>query len=329
MIKKSTLFSFLLLSTQAISQSYAPPAGQAGTTAMHKDSSAFTSWASGISVQRGFVDAGDTSVEYDNSNRATFGVPQNALNHAEGNSGNVVSLGDGGTATLTFNQPIINGIGPDFAVFENGLSDTFLELAFVEVSSDGLHFVRFPAHSETQTTTQIGGFGSVDCRYINNLAGKYKAGFGTPFDLSDLPVDPILDINNITHIRIIDVVGSIDPLIGSKDSQGNMINDLYPTPFNSGGFDLDGIGVIHQQTLSVSENELVARIYPNPTKQFLNVELNAVSQVQVYDLTGKLWIQQEEVLTTSMDLSNLGGGIYLVKIENQNQVLMRKILVEK
>ena len=329
MIKKSTLFSFLLLSTQAISQSYAPPAGQAGTTAIHKDSSAFTSWASGISVQRGFVDAGDTSVEYDNSNRATFGVPQNALNHAEGNSGNVVSLGDGGTATLTFNQPIINGIGPDFAVFENGLSDTFLELAFVEVSSDGLHFVRFPAHSETQTTTQIGGFGSVDCRFIHNLAGKYKAGFGTPFDLSDLPIDALLDIDNITHVRVIDVIGSIDPLVGTKDSQGNMINELFPTPFNTGGFDLDAIGVIHQQTLSVSENELTARIYPNPTSQFLNIELNAESQVLIYDLTGKLWIQEQGVIQKSLDLSKLNRGIYLVKVESQNQIIVQKILLEK
>lgn len=329
MIKKTILFSLLLTSSQIFAQSYAPPAGQVGTTAMHKDSSAFTSWASGISVQRGFVDAGDTTVLYDNSNRASFGVPANALNKAEGTSGNVVSLGDGGMATLTFAQPIYNVSGPDFAVFENGLSDSFLELAFVEVSSDGLNFFRFPSHSETQTATQIGGFGAVDCRYINNFAGKYKAGFGTPFDLSDLPIDALLDIDNITHIRVIDVIGSIDPLVGTKDSQGNMINELFPTPFNTGGFDLDAIGVINQQSLSVSENELTARIYPNPTSQFLNVELNAESQVLIYDLTGKLWIQEAGVIQKSLDLSKLNRGIYLVKVESQNQIIVQKILLEK
>jgi hypothetical protein len=56
----------------------------------------------------------------------------------------IVSLGDSGVATLTFSSPIANGLGPDFVVFENGFLDpandsfAFLELAFVEVSSDGV-----------------------------------------------------------------------------------------------------------------------------------------------------------------------------------------------
>lgn len=328
MIKKTVIFSIAFAASQVIAQSYAPPVGQTGTTAMHKDSSAFIGWATGIVVERGFVDAGDTTILYDNSNRASFGVPENALNIAEGTAGSVVSLGDGGKATLTFAQAITNGPGPDFAIFENGLSDTFLELAFVEVSSDGTYFVRFPSHSETQTTTQIGGFGNVDCRYIHNLAGKYKAAYGTPFDLSDLPIDPLLDLQNITHVRVIDVVGSIDPMVGSKDSQGNMINDLYPTPFHSGGFDLDAIGVINQQVLRVDEKDLTARIYPNPTKQFLNVELNEMSDVRIYDLTGKLWIEKIGVLKVVLDMSILNGGFYLVKVESKTQVLLKKVLVE-
>ena len=36
-------------------------------------------------------------------------------------------VGDGGSAILTFDTPIANGPGFDFAVFENGFSDTFLE----------------------------------------------------------------------------------------------------------------------------------------------------------------------------------------------------------
>ncbi len=328
MIKK-LLFCLIFGATNAFAQSYAPPAGQVGTTAIHKDSSVLIAWATGVVVERGFVDAGDTNVTYNQSNRATFGIPEYALNQAQGDYGDVVSLGDGGKATLTFNQPIIDGPGYDFVVFENGVTDDYLELALVEVSSNGTYFVRFPAHSETQYSTQIGGFGQVDCRYIHNLAGKYKAGFGTPFDLSELPTDPNLDLQNITHVRIIDVVGSIDPLVGTTDSYGNMINELYPTPFNSSGFDLDALGVIHQKPLNVFSNELTARIFPNPTKQFLNVELNAASQITLCDLTGKIWIQQADVVQTSLNLSLLSSGIYLLKIEGENQGLVRKILVEK
>jgi hypothetical protein len=49
--------------------------------------------------------------------------------------------------------------GYDFAIFENGFpfgsGSFYLELAFVEVSSDGKHFVRFNAISNTDTTQQI------------------------------------------------------------------------------------------------------------------------------------------------------------------------------
>ena len=178
MIKK-LLLSLLLISSIITAQSYAPHAGQVSSTAIAKSSSVFIGWATGITVVRGPQDIANPTGPL-----ASSGNPNDALG---GTSTSVVSLGDGGSATVTFASPIANGSGFDFAVFENGFSDTFLELGFVEVSSDGINFFRFPSHSETQTTTQIGGFGAVDCRYINNLAGKYRANFGTPFDLSDLP----------------------------------------------------------------------------------------------------------------------------------------------
>jgi len=81
--------------------------------------------------------------------QASFGDESEALGVAEGNSVDVLSLGDMGQATLTFDVEIEDGEGWDFAVFENSLDDTFLELAFVEVSSDGEDFYLFPAVSLT------------------------------------------------------------------------------------------------------------------------------------------------------------------------------------
>jgi len=179
----------------------------------------------------------------------------------------VVSLGDGGSAICTFQYPIKNGIGNDFAVFENSFDDTFLELAFVEVSSDGINFVRFPSHSLTDTTLQTNTFGTTDATKINNLAGKYRSSYGTPFDLQELSSNPILNINYITHVKIIDVVGSVNKQYAKRDSYNNMINDPWPTPFPNGGFDLDAIGVIHQNTsVGLKENNLDDNLYlyPNP-----------------------------------------------------------------
>jgi hypothetical protein len=221
---------------------YAPAAGQPGSTAIPNSSPLFVDWASAVqSITRGPQDITNPAGPL-----ATFGSPSDALGPAEGTSFNVVSLGDGGQITLTFPHGVCNSAGPDFAVFENGFSDNFLELAFVDVSSDGSHYFRFPSASLTQTSTQVSGFGSLDPTDLNNLAGKYRQGFGTPFDLEELKsVSPLLDVNNVQFVRVTDVIGTLDPLYGSRDSQGNLINDPYPTVFASGGVDLDGVGVIN------------------------------------------------------------------------------------
>ena len=220
---------------------YAPAAGQAGSTAIHKDQPMIVEWASGITVVRGLADISNPGAGY-----ASYGDPASALGKADGTSYGVLSLGDRGIATLTFDTPITNGPGFDFAVFENGFGDTYLELAFVEVSSNGTDFFRFPAVSLTPTDAQVGGFGALDPTEIHNLAGKYRQGYGTPFDLEDLAgVSLLLNVSRTTHVRLIDAVGCIQPAYATYDSLGNKVNDPWPTPFNSGGFDLDAVGVIH------------------------------------------------------------------------------------
>lgn len=241
----SALWLSLTISHAVASGPFPPAAGQPGSTAIHLNSTDFVSWATGIELHRGYINAADTSVHHSGSNRATFGLPSTPIGQASGITTDVVSLGDGGIATITFDRPIINGTGADFAVFENGFSDTFLELAFVEVSSDGRHFVRFPAVSLTPTNTQVGGFGSLNSTNIHNLAGKYRLGFGTPFDLDELKDSANIDIHGVRFVRVVDVVGCIACNKATLDSRGNLVNDPWPTPFHSGGFDLDGVGIIN------------------------------------------------------------------------------------
>ena len=213
---------------------------------MHADSSAFVAWATGCEAEPGPMNITNPS-----AGMAGAGWPaSNAIGYPQGTTG-VTCLGDGGMATLTFASPICNRPGPDFAVFENGFANAqnpdmwFLELGFVEVSSDGVNFFRFPAYSNTQTETQLGGFACIDPAQIHNLASKYGAMYGTPFDLDEVPDNPLLDKNNVTHVRVIDVIGNIDPDYATYDCQGHPVNDPWPTPFASCGMDLDAVGVIH------------------------------------------------------------------------------------
>lgn len=256
------LFAFVLVTHAALGQ-FAPGAGEPGTTAIKADSSAIVNWASACKVVRGL-----RCVAVPDSGYASAGADSNALGPALARG--VVSLGDGGMAVLSFPFPISNGPGNDFAVFENGFENRFLELAFVEVSTDSLHWQRFPATSLTPLSPQVGPFDYLDPVHLNGLAGKYRWGFGTPFDLADLPSDTLLDPTRVRFVRVVDAVGCIQPAFASTDSEGNPINDPWPTNFPSGGFDLDGVAVLHQQNPGgLPFNTTRLNVYPNPASSFI------------------------------------------------------------
>jgi hypothetical protein len=225
---------------------YAGAAGQAGSTAVAKDSPTIVTWASAY---------GDYTPGPNVS--ASFATPGQALGAATGVATDVVSLGDRGSITLTFGGRIFDGPGVDFAVFENSFSDTFLELAWVEVSSDGNHFFRFPGFSFTPGP--VGGFGAVDPTDIDGLAGKYRGGYGTPFDLALLAAVPGLDVQAVSHVRLVDIVGdgSVFDHYPAVLGGPHPIHDVHPT-VASGGFDLDGVGVMHFVAAPVPEPSTLA-----------------------------------------------------------------------
>lgn len=295
-----------------LSAQYAPPAGQPGSEAIPADSPLFKAWAKNAQVTRGPRDIAANDGLY-----AEIGTPQSATGAPDGVD--VVSLGDGGSAVVTFDKPIMNGPGADFAVFENAFNDTFLEIAFVEVSSDGVHFFRFPAVSLTPTDVQVGGFGSVDTTKLHNFAGKYKSMFGTPFNLDDIPDNPLLNKNAVTHVKIIDVIGTINPQYATYDSLGNIVNDPYNTPYASCGFDLDAVGVIHQnESLSVAEFQSAKiKVYPNPVSDYLHVESPyTIKEVKITDFAGRSF--PIAFSDSVISVSHLAPGQYIVQIVTEH-----------
>ncbi len=321
-------FVFILLYVIALTAKaqYPGPAGQAGTTAISKDSPILIDWAASCTVTRGYLDIADTTAEdpaAPGNHFASFGSNLDALGIADNAS---VSLGDGGVAILTFNHPIANGPGFDFAVYENSFDGRFLELAYVSVSSDGIHYVTFPSTSLTQTTTQVAGFDTLDATKINNLAGKYKVLYGTPFDLDELKDSALLDVNNITYVKITDVVGSISEYFSRKDSHGHIINDPYPTPFMTGGFDLDAVGIIHNTTntgINILKNNTSINTYPNPFIDKLSIDFSYEklllgAEISIYSSTGEELLHQKINKNLQLNTTSFSKGMYLIKISLDN-----------
>lgn len=287
--------------------------GTEGCTAVKYDDSRIKGWATGCTVVRGSSNLLDPDAA-----PVTYGTENDAVGPATSSTMDVVSLGDGGSATLTFATPIANGDGYDFAVFENPFNDSFLELAVVEVSTDGEHFVRFPATSLTQTDYQItDNNGGVDPTFINNLAGKYRVGYGTPFDLEELRDSANIDINNINYVRVIDVVGSIDPQYGTYDAFGHLINDPFPTVTYSAGFDLDGVAVMNDAVGIREVQSTALSLYPNPANHSAVVSFEAQAQrttAILYDMTGRAVVSipvEAGATTITLNTATLANGVYM------------------
>lgn len=313
------LFLFLVPAVLR-AQSFEPCADSPGSHAIHKDSSAILAWATSVELTRGFMDFQDPGLGL-----ATYGSESDALGPADGTT--VVSLGDRGVAVLQFDLPITNGPGPDFAVFENGFTDGYMEFAFVEVSSDGLNFFRFPATSEIPIDVQSNNFTITDCGSVNNLAGKYRANFGTPFDLEELNGMIGLDINQITHVKLIDVVGILDVNFGSMDSNGELINDPYPTAFPSSGFDLDAVAVLHQGSLGTEEQHFSAlTIFPNPVENHLSIQYSGSFAYKLYSVEGQLVEKGEGKDQLTLDSSFWLKGIYLLVLEKEGKEEVLRVL---
>lgn len=213
----------------------------------------FVGWATGIDMHwpAGFVPA--------------FNDPTEALGPAPGTPNDVVTLGNEGWAVLTFDRVIRDNPGPDLAVFENGHSNPiFAELAFVEVSTGGDDYARFP--SVSLTASWPGEYGTLDATDIHNLAGKHinnydQAWLGTPFDLADLARHPsvtggLVDLDNINYVRIVDIYGHdngttydeatsvIDPTTGFAYATDHVIYDGGNYGLLLSGFDLDAVGIL-------------------------------------------------------------------------------------
>ena len=238
--KMALLTIALLLSATIASPTMAGPCDSPGC-----EISEINAWADElVELIRGPI-----HIDFPEAGDASFGTPIDVLGPASNIASDAVSLGDGGSVIVGFEEAIYDGPDFDLAVFENGISSgsgefIFLELGFVEVSSDGISFARFP--SLTSRITPVGGFEEVLPADYANLASTVGKGFGTGFDLADLSSHPLVssgavDLDDIHYVRIEDVVGN-----GSRlDSMNNPIYDPFPTGFSQCGFDLNAVGAIN------------------------------------------------------------------------------------
>lgn len=85
--------------------------------------------------------------------------------------------------------------------------------------------------------------------------------------------------------------------------------------------EIEGTGVAE----NVADN---VNIYPNPVKDVLTVEASEYQNVEVFDLAGRCVISREISGVANIDMSQMPKGVYLVKMQNENGIVTRKVIVD-
>lgn len=196
----------------------------------------------------------------------------------------VATLGVGGSITVGFDVTIADGPGVDLTVFENGFeagAGVFAEVAWVEASTDGIHFARFPSRyagpaaglpgvAPYGTYSGLPGGSPVLANVLTNSISPFDpvVSGGDALDLADLADDPLVtgglvDLAAIHFVRLVDI-----PHASGTDSDGHVIWDNSGP---GGSADYDAVAVI-QHTGSIAPTQPVVDFFLDASG-YLNLRL--------------------------------------------------------
>jgi len=195
------------------------------------------------------------------------------------------------------------------------------------------------------TPTGLNNFGG-DIAYIPGTANTLVASeadstlpdFGTA-----ISTDGGVTWTRITKYKLSTMTDFDDLTNILQDNQGNPIDDMQHTcvAFRDVNFGLSGqfsrqgdpndpndigdFGVFkyYDNVAGVTDNVISdLMVYPNPASSIVNIatENNNINNISVFDITGKEVVSVKEVglNNTSIDVSNLDKGIYLLKVTTEN-----------
>jgi cytochrome c peroxidase len=154
---------------------------------------------------------------------------------------------------------------------------------------------------------------------------------------NDIPNNPA---NTNLDGRLKDFDGNPQQLNLSEDEKQELVaflktltgSDIYINEKWSNPFEADGSIKIIGGSLGISEERLTPfiSISPNPVVTNAMIETNLGDfTLTVYNVAGKLLLQKEATTQTTLDLSAVASGMYLVKIATEKGLYLTKRVIKK
>ncbi|MEL6987203.1 MAG: T9SS type A sorting domain-containing protein [Bacteroidota bacterium] len=152
------------------------------------------------------------------------------------------------------------------------------------------------------------------------------------------------NVNDLIYFDATDNVYGKELWVSDGTNAGTiMLSDLYSGPessspeillFNEKGFYfsaiLEGMGRellfynFNTNSLNGNRNSISLNVYPNPTSTYLNIESdNIFIKASIYDLSGRFI---NSFHTSKISIDNLPNGSYLIKIDFENQTVLKTFI---
>ncbi len=80
--------------------------------------------------------------------------------------------------------------------------------------------------------------------------------------------------------------------------------------------------------LNESKTELI-NMYPNPAEDKIQFSGAAVTEISIYDLTGKLVLEAKNILNNEVPVNAIQTGIYQVVLKTENSISTQKLVIKK
>ncbi|MEO7990502.1 MAG: T9SS type A sorting domain-containing protein [Chryseolinea sp.] len=255
--------------------------------------------------------------------------PQNALHYADGydspyHGNTFVSLGFGGSITVSFDNQLYNRPGFDLYVFETSYGNP--------------SFYDYPEQAEVFVSQNGDDWISLGYTNAHNPLEECMAKLDTEFDIQHAGLD---------WIQFVKVTDVTDPLAKRRDRFTCAESDFLVFNSASDGYDLDAIHQIkalypnyvtgrsasnnNSEVINISAPNATALLYPNPASTNLSINLSEEQELaimeddfhlEIIDTQGKIWTNSRELMdetwTINHDVSNLNPGMYIARVTNGN-----------
>ena len=134
--------------------------------------------------------------------------------------------------------------------------------------------------------------------------------------------DQTAEIYGITATQYLDMSAPVD-----VTDRTYKVKAVYEECESEFALTPEGEDFVRITGLDVTENTMLASLYPNPTSDQLTIDMVGMTRVEVYNLVGQCLLHQVVADgTATIDMSSLQNGVYMVKVSAKSGSVMQKVV---